>query len=158
MVALVSPGITGAREPAVRETTRAASRFPARWSKMMPNTPTRFAVAALYGLLLAGAASAETLKPQTGPMVVNPNAVKVLLPRLKCIAAGSPQEFPNDVALTNIGVVPIAAGKKAAWNMPGHGNGVYVFAAPLAPNKSVSLANVLSGGVGAGTPCSVKVL
>ncbi len=125
----------------------------------MTTTLAKFAVAALSGLLLAGTADAQvryqTLK---GPLVFNPNALALMQPKLKCIASGSPEEFPNDVALINQGVMSIATGTKVAWAMPGMGSGVYVFAAPLAPNKAVFLPNVLSNGVGAGAPCSVKFL
>ena len=125
----------------------------------MSDQSTKIAVAMLATLVLAGSADAQvSFQRQKGPMAFNPNALMLLQPKLKCVASGSPQEFPNDIALINSGVSTIPAGTKAAWVMPGHGSGVYVFTSALAPNKLVYLSNVLSGAVGAGTPCSVKVL
>ena len=120
----------------------------------------KLAIVALSGLMIVGTADAQVMLRQVpkGPLVFNPNALQLLMPKLKCVAAGSPLEFPDDVALVNNGTVSIASGTKVAWAMPGHGSGTYVFGAVLGPNHAVYLPNVLSSAVGAGTPCTVKFL
>jgi hypothetical protein len=74
-----------------------------------------------------------------------------------CVVRGTPNEFPNDIRLSNTSAATIPAGHKVRWvvNAP-HYEGIYTFVAPLAAGKNVFLSNVIPGGVAAGTPCTTS--
>lgn len=108
-------------------------------------------------LLVAGAAHGAT-QTTPGNMAVNPFAVRAFV-SIGCVAQGTPVEFPNDIVLSNKGNVTLAAGTRIQWIMTApNRSGVYKLTAPLAPGKAVFVANVLGSGVGAGHPCSAKVI
>gem|GEM_PF-6610795 len=74
---------------------------------------------------------------------------------LSCEAWGEPEEFPSGLKLTNTGSVVIAAGTRIHWAMKGgNPSGNFTFAHALAPGKFVAAPGV-SGGWGAGAPCTV---
>src|SRR5262245_28716168 len=94
-----------------------------------------------------------------GPSMLNPNAFQIYIPKLACMHAGTPVEFPDDIILVNKGTSMIPAGTKVLWKMTNlPQQGVYTFSAPLAPNKMVFLSGALGYAMEAGKPCTVKFI
>jgi hypothetical protein len=108
--------------------------------------------------IIAAAAISAALSVSAGAQVVHRaplghGTVPSLAWSLKCLASGSPVEFPNDVALVNNGPGTVPKGTKIHWKLNNYA-GDYVFAAALAKGGLVRISNVLGGGVAAGTPCT----
>lgn len=99
--------------------------------------------------LLSASAGAQNTARKIGP---SHGPVPALAWSLKCLASGSPVEFPNDVALVNNGPGTVPKGTKIHWKLMNYA-GDYVFAAALPKGALVRISNVLGGGVQAGTPC-----
>lgn len=76
---------------------------------------------------------------------------------LKCVVAGTPSEFPDDLRIANAGVTSLPAGTQLKWSAAGV-NGAVSLGKTLQPGKSIKLSNVLPGGVEAGTVCSAKAI
>lgn len=89
---------------------------------------------------------------------VDPNRIVVPF-SLTCRAQGTPTEFPDDIVIINSGAIPIVAGTTIAWKMTTPARqGSTVLAVTLEPGKSVFLSGAIGMGVGAGTPCSARVI
>lgn len=88
---------------------------------------------------------------------INPGMVMAF--QLICRAYGTPNEFPNDVAIINEGPGTAAAGTILHWKMTSPNfEGQYTLKAPLLPGRMLSIPDVLGSGVGAGKHCTVRVL
>lgn len=76
-----------------------------------------------------------------------------------CGFYGTPVEFPNDVQITNRGWTSLKKGTRISWSTKNGGiKGTHTLAADLAKGQTVSVSNVVGGGVEAGHPCVAKVL
>jgi hypothetical protein len=109
--------------------------------------------------LLSGSVLAENKAPPS-PSVRAPIKAPIAVPlrRVSCQTAGSPSEFPNGMRIFNKGNGVLAAGTKIAWKFTNGGSGTHTLAADLAPNASVFHPQANPGGIGAGAPCTAKVL
>ncbi len=87
----------------------------------------------------------------------NITVVAKLGPVLKCTVAGTPSEFPNDLLVANVGLVPLPVGTKLAWKADGQRGSMHL-AKTLAPGKSIRLSNVLASGAEAGSACTAKAI
>jgi hypothetical protein len=109
--------------------------------------------------LLSGSVFAEN-KPPPSPSVRAPIKAPIAVPirRVACQTAGTPSEFPNGMRIFNKGNGVLAAGTKIAWKFTNGASGTHTLAAALAPNASVFHAQANPGGIGAGAPCTAKIL
>jgi hypothetical protein len=74
-----------------------------------------------------------------------------------CEVAGTPSEFPDDIWITNRGLVTLGAGTKVRWGVDGYAyKGTHTLVADLKPGQGVHLNNVLGNGVEAGRPCTAQ--
>lgn len=82
----------------------------------------------------------------------------VQLYTLRCVVEGTPPEFPDDINVTNNGKSTVRRGKVLHWTIPGTTRqGDHTLGADLPAGKSLILPSVVTGGLGAGTPCTVTV-
>lgn len=85
----------------------------------------------------------------------------ILLRQIKsvgCTVAGTPSEFPDDIAIRNTGST-LPAGTKINWSVPNSGkSGTYTLSASLAAGKGLFVSGVLPGGVEAGNACVAKII
>ena len=78
-------------------------------------------------------------------------------PVVACSVSGTPQEFPDDIWISNKGPGDLAAGTKVHWSVPfANKQGDFILASALKGGKSVFLSGVLAGGVEAGKPCAAS--
>lgn len=108
------------------------------------------------------AGTACTMKVKQLPAMLKPAAVSTAKPvltlklNLKCVAQGSPVEFPDDIYLTNTGTTAIAKGTAIHWEFPNTGRkGDYTFTEDLGAGSSKMVSGVVGGGITAGLPCTV---
>lgn len=111
--------------------------------------------ATLVSSTLAVAGSGFQIQVDRGELI--DKGVIQLAKSAKCMVAGTPSEFPNDIWFTNTGASKLSAGTKIQWTVNGGGKGTYVLVADLSPASSVHATNI-NGGIEAGRNCSAKVL
>ncbi|HMJ12682.1 MAG TPA: hypothetical protein VK524_14770 [Polyangiaceae bacterium] len=99
-------------------------------------------------------------KPAPAPSVRAPvkGPIAVILRKVTCQTAGTPTEFPNGMRIFNKGNSVLAAGTKISWKFTNGGGGTHTLAAALAPSASVFHPQANPGGIGAGAPCTAKIL
>jgi hypothetical protein len=90
---------------------------------------------------------------QAVPMTNGPVAIMKL--KFNCVVAGSPTEFPNDIAISHNYNFTVPAGTLVAYTAP-FGNSGTVALPALAPGKYFFLSNVIPGGGPAGAPCTAS--
>jgi hypothetical protein len=79
--------------------------------------------------------------------------------KLNCFVAGTPVEFPDDLVISNAGLIAVPAGTKIQWSVAVAGEyGFAVLAKTLTPGKSVKLNSVLEGGVELGSACAITAI
>jgi hypothetical protein len=118
-----------------------------------------FALIAVSAFALHSTSLLAQNKAPPGPIKA-PIKTPIQLPirKVTCQTAGSPTEFPNGMKIFNKGNVVLAAGTKISWKFTNGGSGVHTLAADLAPNASVFHPQANPGGIGAGAPCTAKIL
>ena len=99
-------------------------------------------------------------KPAPSPSVRVPikAPIAVAIRKVTCQTAGSPSEFPNGMRIFNKGNGVLAAGTKISWKFTNGGSGIHTLVADLAAGASVFHPQANPGGIGAGAPCTAKVL
>lgn len=100
------------------------------------------------------AGTVAPIEARTDPLVEN---VNLYVPRITCVANGTPSEFPNDIVFTNRGA-RLNAGTKLVWRFSGpYIRGTFTLPAALANNASIRASNIVPGGVQAGKYCTAAV-
>lgn len=76
---------------------------------------------------------------------------------LVCAVAGTPSEFPDDILISNVGLVDVPLGARIGWQtVEPNISGMTVLGKTLKPGKSIKLNGVLAGGLAPETECLIK--
>jgi hypothetical protein len=127
---------------------------------------THLVSAALLGFSMMSTVPVHAASDTPGASAVKPGAVKpgavspgrVTMRTLSCVVQGTPVEFPNDITIHNVGSDAINAGTTIKWMVNPSIEGIYQLTSTLPQNKTALLADVVAGGLPAGTPCSASVV
>jgi hypothetical protein len=90
---------------------------------------------------------------KVAPMTRAP--VAIIKMKFNCVVAGTPTEFPNDIAISHNYGFTVPAGTKVAYTAP-YGNTGIVTLPALAPGTYFFVYNAIPGGMQAGAPCSAS--
>lgn len=108
----------------------------------------------IAGLVLQGWATDEQ---KINISDISKSPITKVLPKLKCLARGTPVEFPNDVQIWNEGTTTLKAGGSITWEFEAPNfKGTHKLTEDLLPGKSIYLSNVLPNGVPADTKCKAE--
>lgn len=118
-------------------------------------------LAAIAATLLLSTATALAAGGGAGETRMSGGGADIQLRQIKavaCFVAGSPSEFPDDIAIRNKGGA-LPAGTKISWSVAFSGDsGTYTLPASLGAGASLYVSGVLPGGVEAGHDCVAQVL
>jgi hypothetical protein len=120
--------------------------------KTLNSSKIAVAAFALMASLLAAPAHAQ-LSRQQGPMVLNPNALRILAPNLRCGVYLS-----HHIVVQNHSPTTLPAGTKVHWSIssPAAG-GDFVVPAAIAPYGGIVLENVIPFAADIDAPCKAGI-
>lgn len=76
---------------------------------------------------------------------------------LICAVAGTPSEFPDDILISNVGLVDVPKGARIGWHTEEPDlSGMTVLTKTLKAGRSIKLNGVLAGGLDPETVCLIK--